>query len=74
MLKVADMPDLAGLIAPRDLILVAGKQDGIARFDGVEKGFQMARIDLPWIAYKVGSFEESVGSFGVLLGWRRQVF
>lgn len=43
LLKVADMPDLAGLIAPRHLILVAGKKDGIARFDGVEQGFQMAK-------------------------------
>ena len=43
MLKVADMPDLAGLIAPRHLILVAGKKDRIARFDGVEEGFRMAK-------------------------------
>jgi dienelactone hydrolase len=43
LLKVADMPDLAGLIAPRHLILVAGRKDGIARFDGVEQGFQMAK-------------------------------
>jgi dienelactone hydrolase len=43
ILKVADMPDLAGLIAPRDLILVAGKGDHIARFDGVEEGFGMAQ-------------------------------
>jgi dienelactone hydrolase len=43
VLKVADMPDLAGLIAPRDLVLVAGKEDHIARFDGVEAGFQHAR-------------------------------
>jgi len=43
MLKVADMPDLAGLIAPRHLILVAGKKDRIARFDGVEEGYRMAR-------------------------------
>ena len=43
LLKVADMPDLAGLIAPRHLVLVAGKQDAIARFDGVEQGYQTAR-------------------------------
>ena len=43
LLKVADMPDLAGLIAPRHLILVAGKEDGLARFDGVEQGYQTAR-------------------------------
>ncbi len=43
LLKVADMPDLAGLIAPRHLILVAGRKDAIARFDGVEQGFRLAR-------------------------------
>lgn len=43
ILKVADMPDLAGLIAPRRLLIVAGKQDNLARFAGVERGFQRAR-------------------------------
>jgi len=43
LLKVADMPDLAGLIAPRHLIIVAGKQDYLARFDGVERGYEVAR-------------------------------
>ena len=43
LLKVADMPDLAGLIAPRHLLLVAGKQDYLARFDGVEQGYKKAR-------------------------------
>ena len=43
LLKVADMPDLAGLVAPRHLILVAGKKDHIARFDGVQKGYETAR-------------------------------
>jgi dienelactone hydrolase len=43
LLKVADMPDLAGLIAPRHLMIVAGKKDGIARFDGVEKGSRTAK-------------------------------
>ena len=37
------MPDLAGLIAPRHLILVAGKKDGLARFDGVQEGHRMAQ-------------------------------
>ena len=41
--QVADMPDLAGLIAPRHLLIVAGKKDAIARFEGVEKGFRLAR-------------------------------
>jgi len=43
LLKVADMPDLAGLIAPRHLIVVAGKQDYLARFGGVQQGFQTAQ-------------------------------
>ena len=43
LLQVADMPDLAGLIAPRHLILVAGKADSLARFDGVEEGTRMAK-------------------------------
>lgn len=43
LLKVADMPDLAGLVAPRHLMIVAGKKDGIARFDGVQEGYGMAK-------------------------------
>lgn len=43
LLKVADMPDLAGLIAPRSLLIVAGKQDYLARFDGVLEGYQVAQ-------------------------------
>jgi ABC-type branched-subunit amino acid transport system substrate-binding protein/dienelactone hydrolase len=43
LLRVADMPDLAGLIAPRDLLIVAGKQDALARFEGVEEGYRRAR-------------------------------
>jgi hypothetical protein len=37
------MPDLAGLIAPQHLLIVAGRKDAIARFEGVEQGFRMAR-------------------------------
>jgi dienelactone hydrolase len=40
---VADMPDLAGLIAPRHLLIVAGKKDAIARFEGVEAGYRRAQ-------------------------------
>jgi len=43
ILKWADMPDLAGLVAPRYLILVAGRQDPLARFDGVQQGYARAR-------------------------------
>lgn len=40
---VADMPDLAGLIAPRHLLIVAGKKDDLARFEGVVEGVERAR-------------------------------
>lgn len=43
VMAVADMPDLAGLIAPRRLLIVAGKSDPLARFEGVELGYQRAR-------------------------------
>ncbi|NLS96107.1 MAG: hypothetical protein GXX96_28545 [Planctomycetaceae bacterium] len=39
----ADMPDLAGLIAPRHLLVVAGKKDNLARFEGVVSGVERAR-------------------------------
>lgn len=43
VMQVADMPDLAGLIAPRRLLIVAGRKDNLARFEGVEQGFRRAR-------------------------------
>ena len=43
LLKFADMPDLAGLVTPRQLMIVAGKEDYLARFDGVRQGFETAR-------------------------------
>ncbi|MBN1590433.1 MAG: acetylxylan esterase [Pirellulales bacterium] len=43
LLKVADMPDLAGLIAPRGLIIVAGRNDHLARLSGVREGFGVAK-------------------------------
>lgn len=43
IVPVADMPDLAGLIAPRRLLIVAGRKDPLARFEGVEKGFRHVR-------------------------------
>lgn len=42
ILKVGDMPDFAALIAPRKLIIVAGKKDHLADIDGVRKGFKIA--------------------------------
>jgi hypothetical protein len=41
--RVADLPDCAGLIAPRRLLIVAGKQDKLARFEGVQRGFERTR-------------------------------
>lgn len=43
LLKVADMPDLAELIAPRHLLIVAGKEDYIADIEGVREGFAIAQ-------------------------------
>jgi len=42
IMKVADMPDLAGLIAPQRLLIVAGKTDPLARIEGVQHGFDHA--------------------------------
>jgi hypothetical protein len=43
LLKYADMGDLAGLIAPRHLLVVAGKSDPIARLRGVKSAFKQAQ-------------------------------
>lgn len=43
IVPVADMPDLAGLVAPRRLLIVAGREDNLARIAGVERGYQHAR-------------------------------
>jgi hypothetical protein len=43
IMNVADMPDIGGLIAPRRLLIVAGKKDPLARFAGVEQGVQRMR-------------------------------
>ncbi|MFI4912675.1 MAG: BNR-4 repeat-containing protein [Sedimentisphaeraceae bacterium JB056] len=42
LLKYADMPDIAGLIAPRSLLVVAGNQDNIADIDGVTEAVDYA--------------------------------
>ena len=39
---IADMPDLAGLIAPRHLLIVAGKEDHLAPVESVRAGAQRA--------------------------------
>ncbi len=43
LLEVADMPDLAELIAPRRLIIVAGQEDYLADIEGVRAGFATAQ-------------------------------
>lgn len=43
LMEIADMPDLAQLIAPRDLIIVAGKKDYLADLEGVYDGFETAK-------------------------------
>ncbi|MBO5370596.1 MAG: hypothetical protein J6B23_07985 [Clostridia bacterium] len=41
--KYFEMGDLAGLIAPRRLVIAAGKEDEIFPIDGVEKAFETAK-------------------------------
>ena len=43
LLEVADMPDLAELIVPRRLVIVAGKEDYLADIEGVREGFATAQ-------------------------------
>lgn len=43
IVPIADMPDLAGLVAPRRLLIVAGREDNLARIAGVEQGYRHAR-------------------------------
>jgi dienelactone hydrolase len=43
IMQTADMPDLAGLIVPRRLLIVAGRKDPLARIEGVEKGVRRAQ-------------------------------
>jgi hypothetical protein len=43
ILELGDMSDLAGLIAPRGLVVVAGQRDDLADVDGVREGYDRAR-------------------------------
>lgn len=43
MYAVADMPDLAGLVVPRHLLVVAGRKDHLAPVESVQRGFEVAR-------------------------------
>ncbi|MDD4689741.1 MAG: alpha/beta hydrolase family protein [Eubacteriales bacterium] len=43
LIKYMDMPDIGILIAPRPLIIVAGKQDPLANLTGVKHGFEVIR-------------------------------
>ncbi len=42
-LKYFDMPDLSELIAPRPMIVVAGRDDPLFPYDAVARGFETAR-------------------------------
>ncbi len=44
MYKYFDMHDLATLIAPRKLVIIAGKEDTIFTLDGVKKGFETVKV------------------------------
>ncbi len=43
LLTLADMPDLAALIAPRHLLIIAGKEDYLADIEGVRAGYKIAQ-------------------------------
>ncbi len=43
ILKYMDMPDMAILIAPRPLVIVAGKTDSITNISGVKSGFETVK-------------------------------
>lgn len=43
LLDIADMPELSALIAPRHLLIVAGKEDYLADIDGVREGYAIAQ-------------------------------
>lgn len=43
LMEFADMPDLAQLIVPRNLLIIAGKKDYLADIEGVREGYQIAR-------------------------------
>ncbi|MBT3381742.1 MAG: hypothetical protein HN742_20030 [Lentisphaerae bacterium] len=52
ILQVADMGDLGGLVAPRHLVIVAGRHDSIATLSGVESAFAQTQaaftaLDVP---------------------------
>lgn len=53
-LNYFDMQDIAPLIAPRKLIIVAGKDDPIFLLDGVKKGFETVKA-----VYKDAGAEDS---------------
>ena len=43
LLTLADMPELAELISPRHLLIVAGKKDYLADIEGVREGYTTAK-------------------------------
>jgi dienelactone hydrolase len=81
-LQYFDMPDLAGLIAPRPLVVVAGRRDPIFPYDGIRESVDtIRRIYRRWgpgedkrIAFYTGEgghrfYAEAWNSFRAVTGW-----
>jgi dienelactone hydrolase len=62
IMQAADMPDIGGLIAPRRLLIVAGRNDPLARFSGVQKG--VARMQEIFAAARAESHVRLVAGDG----------
>jgi fermentation-respiration switch protein FrsA (DUF1100 family) len=63
LLNLCEMYDLAGLIAPRPLLIVAGQQDAIFPIEGVKIGFEKA-LQMYKAAGKPGDVRLYVGPEG----------
>ncbi len=53
--KYFDMGDLAGLVAPRAMVIVSGKDDVIFPIDGAKRSVELAKV-----AYKAAGCEENL--------------
>jgi len=58
LLKTAEMCDIAGLICPRPLYIIAGKEDPIFPIEGVKSAFEILRN-----IYHVGRAEDKLGIY-----------
>ncbi|QTA85614.1 Alpha/beta hydrolase fold-containing protein [Desulfonema magnum] len=56
ILQYADMGDIGGLIAPRSLVIVAGKYDPIASLSGVRKAFERTNSVFSAMGYEKNLF------------------